>query len=95
MRDTETVPKRLLKVLSKCDGLLSCDNFQGDIISLIGNTFFINKSKNSPDFFFFLFFPFDLLKVINGNNSEKIVVEGSSGRTICNSDLLILINCCH
>ena len=42
--NTEMQPKRLLKVLSKDDGLLSRNNFQEDIISLIGDTFFINKS---------------------------------------------------
>ena len=45
--NTEMEPKRLLNVLSKDDGLLSCDNFQEDIISLIGDIFFINKSKIS------------------------------------------------
>ena len=42
--NTEMEPKRLSKVLSKDDGLLSHNNFQGDIISLINDTFFIKKS---------------------------------------------------
>ena len=89
--NTEMGPKRLLKVLSKDDGLLSCDNFQGDFISLIGDTFFINRSKISW-LFLLIFFSFDWLKVINDNNSEKTAVEGNNGRTVYDSDLLILIN---